>query len=153
MAHCDVDNSICQQIIKICSIWRQCTLSSTLRLPSTNSWRCIQIQILDERLKSCNDTLEKMKVSLEAQIDQLQKDLPESIDEENKVLKKVIEEQDKLIKKNSEKHKQEVNEFKRQAMSSKENLRAAIKEREVLRENDRILLNTFDMMKKYPQEK
>ena len=56
MAHCDVDNSICQQIIKICSIWRQCTLSSTLRLPSTHSWRCIQIQILDERLKSCNDS-------------------------------------------------------------------------------------------------
>ena len=52
-----------------------------------------------KRLKSYNDTLEKMKVSLEAQIGQLQRDIPESV-EENKVLKNIIEEKNKLIKKN-----------------------------------------------------
>ena len=115
--------------------------------------RCQHKNSMEEinSLKSYNDTLETMKVSLEAQIEQLQKDIPESVDE-NKVLKNIIEEKDKLIKKNCDKHKQEVNEFKRQEMLSKENLRAAIKEREVLRENDRILLNTFDMMKKYIEQ-
>ena len=34
-------------------------------------------------------------------------------------------------------------------MLTSENLRSAVLEREVLRENDRILLNTFDMMKSY----
>ena len=102
-----------------------------------------------EKLKLYVDEIEKMKGSLEIQIDQLKKDLEEDDQEENNVLKNRIEEKDKLIKKNAEKHLLELNEYKRQDMLMKENLRCAINEREVLRENDRILLNTFDMMKKY----
>ena len=102
-----------------------------------------------EQLKKYVDEIEKMKGSLEVQINQLKKDLEEDVHEENKVLKTRIEEKEKLIKKNEEKHLLEINELKRQDMKMKEDLRCAINEREVLRENDRILLNTFDMMKKY----
>ena len=102
-----------------------------------------------ERIKASNNTLEEMKKSLEEQIEKLKNDLAGNDKEEIKVLKNVINEQDKLIKKNMDKHKLEINELKQQDMLSKESLRSAVKEREVLRENDRILLNTFDMMKKY----
>ena len=87
-----------------------------------------------------------MKGSLEEQIKKLKNDLDGNDNEEIRVLKNVIDEQDKLMKKTNDKHKMEVNELKRQDMLSKESLRSVVKEREVLRENDRILLNTFDII-------
>ena len=60
-----------------------------------------------------------------------------------------LEEKDKIIIKSKSKYIEEINELKRQQMQTTENLRSTVLEREVLRENDRILLNTFDMMKKY----
>ena len=93
-----------------------------------------------------------MKGRLEAQIEELKKDLEANIHEENKRLKNTIEEKDKVIKKNAEKYSLEIKEIKRQEMLTKENLRSAVKEREMLRENDRILLNTFDIMKKYVEQ-
>ena len=68
------------------------------------------------------------------------------------MLRNIIEEKDKLIKKNAEKHLIEINEMKRKDMLSKENTRSAVNEREVLRESDRILLHTFQMMKKYVEQ-
>ena len=65
------------------------------------------------------------------------------------LLKNVVEEKDKAITKLKTKHSEEVKELKKQQIQTTENLRSTVMEREVLRENDRILLNTFDMMKQY----
>ena len=65
------------------------------------------------------------------------------------ILKNESEEKDKIITKATKRHADEVKELKSQQMLTSENLRSAVLEREVLRENDRILLNTFDMMKIY----
>ena len=102
-----------------------------------------------ERLKLCVNKLEETKSNLEEQIVHLLNEKDSNISEENKELRKKIEEQDKLMKKNEEKHTLEINELKRQQMLSSESLRSAIQERDTLRENDRILLNTFDIMKKH----
>ena len=64
-------------------------------------------------------------------------------------LKKELDEKEKLIAKSKNKHTEELNELKRQQMLTSENLRSTVLEKEVLKENDRILLNTFDMMKQY----
>ena len=91
-----------------------------------------------------------MKSDLEAQIESLKKDLDGSVlREENNELKKTIEEKEKQFQKNEAKHKEKVKELQREQMLTSENLRSTVLERENLRENDRILLNTFDMMKKY----
>ena len=94
--------------------------------------------------------LEQMKQNLENQIGYLKKDIDENVlKQENKLLKDFIDEKEKQQKKNAEKHKEEVAELKRNQMFTSENLSSTVKEREILRENDRILLNTLDMMKKY----
>ena len=64
-------------------------------------------------------------------------------------LKKEVEEKEKIITKSNKKHTEEINELKRQQLLTSENLRSTVLEKEVLKENDRILLNTFDMLKKY----
>ena len=61
----------------------------------------------------------------------------------------MVEEKDKEIKKLDVKHSEETKQLKKQQIQMSENLRSTVLEREVLRENDRILLNTFDMMKQY----
>ena len=101
------------------------------------------------RLKHCVEELEQTKGNLEAQIEQLLNERASNDTEVNNELRKKIEEQEKTIKKSEEKHTLEVNELKRQQLLSSDKLRSAIQERDTLRENDRILLNTFDMMKKY----
>ena len=73
----------------------------------------------------------------------------ENSNKEIEELKNKIKEQDKVLKKSEEKYTSEISELKRKQMMSSDNLRSAIQERDMLRENDRILLNTFDMMKKY----
>ena len=55
------------------------------------------------------------------------------------LLKNVVEEKDKAITKLKTKHSEEVKELKKQQIQTTENLRSTVMEREVLRENGRIL--------------
>ena len=104
-------------------------------------------------LKQYIDQIKAMKHNLEGQIEDLKKELEDNdVKHENNLLKKNIADKEKEIKKNTEKHSEEMKKMKKQQMLNSENLRSAVLERETLRENDRILLNTFDMMKKYMEQ-
>ena len=88
------------------------------------------------------DTLKQIS-SLELRMKNL-KDLNKNQEEQIDILKKESEEKDKILTKANKKHVDEVKELKSQQMLTSENLRSTVLEREVLSENDRILLNTFD---------
>ena len=64
-------------------------------------------------------------------------------------LKSDLEESKKQAEKKNEKHGNEVRELKLKEAQMSESLRLAVLERENLRETDRVLLNTLDMMKIY----
>ena len=53
------------------------------------------------------------------------------------------------MKKGKDNHDKEVKELKLQKMQASETIRSLTLERENMRENDRIMLNTLDMMKLY----
>ena len=65
------------------------------------------------------------------------------------MLKKALDDKEREMQKNKLKHAEEVKALKKQQMQTSEALRTTVLERENLRETDRILLNTFDMMKIY----
>ena len=60
-----------------------------------------------------------------------------------------LDDKEREMQKNKLKHAEEVKALKKQQMQTSEALRTTVLERENLRETDRILLNTFDMMKIY----
>ena len=114
------------------------------------------LQMLKDTLKEAStlrnnvEQLEAIKSSLEGELEDLKKDSTEpDLHIENTELKKAIDEKNKLLKKSDEKHAKEVEELKKQQMQTSEALRSTVLERENLRESDRILLNTLDMMKIY----
>ena len=114
------------------------------------------LNMLEISLRECSgyrqriDVLEKTNSNFEAEIKFLKEDSNSNeIKIENIKLKKDIEEKDKQIKKTVDKNAEEIKNLKNQNMKTSEALRSAILERENLRENDRIMLNTLDMMKIY----
>ena len=78
--------------------------------------------------------------------------MKKSQDKEIEKLKNEVQEKEKVITKLKKKHSEEVEELNKQKILMTENLRSTVLEREVLRENDRVLLNTFDMMKEYIEQ-
>ena len=71
------------------------------------------------------------------------------LEHEIEILRKAADEKEKEIQKDQIKHSEEVKALKKQQMQTSETLRATVLERENLRETDRIMLNTFDMMNIY----
>ena len=67
---------------------------------------------------------------------------------DNERLCEIILEERKENKKMSNKMEKEIITFKSEKMETLEKLRCTVLERERFRENERVLLNTFDMMKK-----
>ena len=117
------------------------------------------VDTLEDTLKQINDCeqrikdLEDMRKSQDIEIERLRNELDENtLKKEILLLKNMVEEKDKAIIKLDDKHSEEVRQLKKQQMQTTENLRSTVLEREVLRENDRILLNTFDMMKQYIEQ-
>ena len=104
-----------------------------------------------EQNKNRSDTLEEtlnQVVNLEQKIKYLE-EINSNQEAQIENLMKETEEKDKIITKAKKKHDDEVNELRKQQMLTSENLRSTVLEREVLRENDRILLNTFEMLKEH----
>jgi hypothetical protein len=62
---------------------------------------------------------------------------------------KKLGENEKRHKKTKDSHANGTKDLKLKLMQSSETLRSMVLERENLRENDRIMMNTLDMMKKY----
>ena len=104
-----------------------------------------------ERIKRLEAELRHEKSQHQDHVDILEETLNKVKDLEKNIveLMKTIEIKDKQLKKSEEKHRGEVSELKKEQMLTSEKLRSTVLERENLRENDRILLNTFDMMKKH----
>ena len=100
-----------------------------------------------DHLESLESTLREVE-SHKQTICELE-NLSRTKDKEIEDLRREIESKEKENKKSTEKLNEEVNNLKKQNLQTSEALRLAVLERENLRENDRILLNTLDMMKIY----
>ena len=101
-------------------------------------------------IDTLEDTLNEIRIC-EQKIKDLD-DMKAIQDKEIERLKIELNEKDKVITKLKNKHSEEVNELKKQQILTTENLRSTVLEKEVLRENDRVLLNTFDIMKEYIEQ-
>ena len=94
--------------------------------------------------------MEIIRINLKTEIESLKKESNETeLKLEISTLKKELAEKNKQSKKLEEKHSNEVQDLKKQLMKTSEALQSAVLEKENLRESDRILLNTLDMMKIY----
>ena len=114
------------------------------------------LKTLEETLKEFSsvrnekEQLEIIRINLETEIESLKKESNETeLKLEISTLKKELAEKNKQSKKLEEKHSNEVQDLKKQLMKTSEALQSAVLEKENLRESDRILLNTLDMMKIY----
>ena len=103
--------------------------------------------MLDKALKESSE-LQKEVEFLEKKIKDLEKStIVDELKIEISSLQSELAENKKQAKKNEEKHGNEIKELKKKEMEMSESLRLAVIERENLRESDRILLNTLNMMK------
>ena len=104
----------------------------------------------NHHIETLEDTLNQIR-NCEQRIKDLE-EMKKSQDKEIEKLKNEVQEKEKVITKLKKKHSEEVEELNKQKILMTENLRSTVLEREVLRENDRVLLNTFDMMKEYIEQ-
>ena len=129
-----------------------CRLETELRLEKNQHQD--HLVMLEETLREatqyrkCIEELEASKINKDAEIEGL-KQVSNVVKLENIQLKNEITEKDKQFKKSTDKHTEEAKMLKKKNMETSEVLRLAVLERENLRENDRILMNTLDMMKIY----
>ena len=115
-------------------------------------------EMLKEAMKQNKEYMDKMSAmenrisDLTAENEVLKQNKSMETDQDNQRLREIVKEEAKETKKMKERLEKEITRLQSEKMETLEKLRCTVLGKEKHKETERVLLNTFDMMKKYVDE-